>query len=315
MTAARVVFMGSPTVAVRSLEALVKRFDVPLVVTQPDRPSGRGRKLTPTPVHMRALELGIPVHATPDVNSEASIEAIRHAGASAIVVVSFGQILKKAALAAAPMGCLNLHFSLLPELRGAAPVAWSIIRGYKETGVSVIKMSARMDAGPVLASVVERIMESDTAESLYQRLGSKGADLMASAVAMYLAGRAELAEQDDSRATYAPKVTRETGAIRWGAGAEEVDRLIRGLSGQLEAYAFIDDSVRIRVTLYNSRLFAGDSPGPGTPLRGPKGELLVGCGRGVVEITEIQAEGRKRVSGPDFANGHRIGAGMRFLDG
>lgn len=315
MTSGRIVFMGSPAVAVTTLEELAKSFEIPLVVTQPDRPSGRGRKMTPTAVHVRAAELGLSVHTTADVNSPSSVGALKDAGASAIVVVSFGQILKREALAAAPLGCLNLHFSLLPELRGAAPVAWALIRGYSETGVSIIKMARRMDAGPVLASLPEKIADNDTAATLYDRLGPLGARLMSSTVCEYLAGRAHLASQDESLATFAPKVTRETGAIHWNADAVVVDRLIRGLSGQLEAYAFLEAPGRIRVTLYSSRLSDAESHGPGLASRGPSGELLVGCGRGVVEITEIQAEGRKRVSGADFANGHRIAAGVRFLDG
>ena len=315
MTAGRVVFMGSPAMAVAALEALAAGFAVPLAVTQPDRPSGRGRRLAATAVHTRADELGIPVLATADVNAPECVAILKGTEADAVVVVSFGQILKRHVLGVSRCGCVNVHFSLLPELRGAAPVAWAIIRGLRETGVSLIQMTARMDAGPVIAQAREPVREDDTASALSERLGALGARLLGEVLGAYLAGGTKPAEQDKTRATYAPKITRSIGALDWSKSAEEIDRLIRGLSGQLEAYAFHDGAKPVRVTFYNSGVARETAAGPGVAARGEKGELLVGCGRGAIEVKEIQAEGRKRMSGRDFANGWHIRGGERFLDG
>jgi methionyl-tRNA formyltransferase len=310
----RVVFMGSPWMAVPTLEAAAARADVALVVTQPDRPGGRGRRLQPTAVRAKAEALDLPVLAVEDVNAAAAIDAVRDARPDAIIVVSFGQMLKRRILSLPRLGCLNVHFSLLPELRGAAPVAWAIIRGYEGTGVSVIRMVRRMDAGPVYAQRAEAIREDDTTATLSERLSRAGAELMMDALPRVLSGEASPVEQDDALATFAPKVTREMGAVDWRRPAREVDRLIRGLCGQLEAYGWLRTRAMLRVTLYLSAFVEGASPGPGAIVRGPKGELLAGCGGDLVEIKEIQAEGRKRVSGRDFANGYHLTSEDRFAD-
>lgn len=308
---ARVVFMGSPSIAVGTLEALARCSDISLVVTQPDRPGGRGRKLHPTAVNLKATELGIPVLAVENVNAIEPIERIRLAQPQAIVVVSFGQILKNALLHLLPFGCINVHFSLLPQLRGPAPVAWAIIRGLRETGVTIMKLARKMDAGGILVQRAEKISESDTTETLSARLATIGAELLVDTLAGYMSGAIEAVGQDETQVTYAPKITREMGAVDWARPAREIDCLIRGLSGQAEAYSVLQTR-DIRVTLYNSAEVRGASPGPGVAARGARGELLIGAAAGLVEIKEIQAAGKRSVTGAEFANGYHITGGERF---
>ncbi len=308
----RVVFLGSPEPAVVSLNALAERFEIPLVVTQPDRRKGRGRKVLPTPVRRRAEELGLPVLAVRDVNGAEVVERIRAAGGDVLAVVSFGQILKKAVLAVPPLGCLNLHFSLLPELRGAAPVPRAIMTGLPRTGVSVMRVTARMDAGPVYAREEEPIGAGDTAGDLYERLSARGARLFVETLAAAAEGTITPRRQDESRATYAPRITRTDTPVDWTRCAVEVDRKIRGLSGQLAAFAFFHGERETRVNFHRSLPAEGDSPGPGVAARSGAGGLLVGCGEGLVEILEIQAEGRGRRSGEEFANGYHIKGGELF---
>jgi methionyl-tRNA formyltransferase len=307
--------MGSPPIAVATLEALAREFAVALVVTQPDRPSGRGRKIAPTAVHRKANELGLDVLTCADVNSEECVRALQAAKPEAIVVVSFGQILRKRVLELPRAGCLNAHFSLLPALRGAAPVAWALVRGFERTGISIIRMTRRMDAGPIYAQAEEPVRADDTTATLSARLGTAGAGLLVETLKRSLAGECEPVPQDESAATLAPKITRRDAALDWSRPARDVDRLIRGLSGQLEAYAFLDAPRPLRVTFYNSSFAAGDTPGAGIAARGGGGELLVGCGEGSIEVREIQAEGRRRLSGKDFANGYHIAGGERFRNG
>lgn len=311
----RVVFIGSPLVSVVSLEALAERFDVPLVVTQPDRRKGRGRHRLPTPVRARAEELGLDVLTAADINTPQVLSRIKSVSPDVQVVVSFGQILKRPALEAAPLGCVNLHFSLLPELRGAAPVPWAIIRGHERTGVSIMRMNAGMDTGPVYACQSTAILPVDTAASLYERLARMGANLLADSLPGIARGETAPEPQDDSQATWAPKITRTDAALDWTRSAAEVDRRIRGLAGQGEAFAFFERTKAVRVILHMSAVAEATSSGAGIAARGAGGELLVCCGEGVVEIVEIQAQGKRRLSGRDFANGYHITGGERFLNG
>lgn len=311
----RVVFIGSPLVSVVSLEALAERFDVPLVLTQPDRRKGRGRHRLPTPVRARAEELGLDVLAAADINTPEALCRIESASPDVQVLVSFGQILKRHVLEAAPLGCINLHFSLLPELRGAAPVPWAIIRGHERTGVSIMRMSAGMDEGPVYARESTAILPVDTAASLYHRLARMGADLLADSLRAIARGEIAPEPQDDSRATWAPKITRADAALDWTRSAAEVDRRIRGLEGQREAFAFFERKRPVRVIFHMSAVVEAAGAGAGIAARGAGGELLVGCGAGVVEVIEIQAQGKRRLSGRDFANGYHVTGGERFVNG
>jgi len=311
----RIVFAGSPWVSVFSLDAMVGSFEVPLVVTQPDRRKGRGRHVLPTPVRARAVELGLEVLASGDINSQAAVSRIKAARPDALVVVSFGQILGRPLLEAAPLGCINLHFSLLPKLRGAAPVPRAIMGGLSETGVSIMRMTRGMDEGPVYARESEAILPIDTAATLYERLALLGAGLLERTLPAIAAGQIEPEEQDHSQATYAPKITAADAALDWSRPAAQVDRRIRGLAGQREAFAFFGREKPVRVIFHMSALAEGESPGPGVAARSPGGGLLVGCGEGMVEVVEIQAQGRRRLSGREFANGYHITGGERFLNG
>lgn len=309
----RVIFAGSPEVAVASLEAVAQSYDVTLVVTQPDRRKGRGRHLHPTSVGERAHELGLDVLAVPNINRPDMVERLRACRADCIVVVSFGQMLTGSVLDLTPLGCINLHFSLLPRLRGAAPVPWAILGGHRETGVSVIKLVGKMDAGPVFAQTVEPIESLSTAEDLYGRLAAIGARLLGETLDGIFDSSVQPVEQDEALATYAPKISRADAAIDWTRPAAEVDRLIRGLSGQLEAFAHLAGKRPLRVNFYRSKLVEGRELGGGVCGRGPGGELLVGCGEGLLEVIELQAQGKRRLLGRDFANGYHIVGGERFL--
>lgn len=271
--------------------------------------------MRPTAVRKKAGELGIDVLPAPNVNAASVLARIEAAAPDVIVVVSFGQMLRRTLLEIAPLGCVNLHFSLLPALRGAAPVAWAIIGGLDETGVSIMKIVPRMDAGPVYAQETEPVRPDDTSETLSVRLGRTGALLLVETLPAIARGEIEPTPQDESAATFAPRIQTADGAIDWNMTAREVDRLIRGLSGRTAAFAFLDREPPLRVNFYNSRAIDAATAGPGLAARSPEGGLVVGCGRGLVEIREIQAQGKRRITGREFANGYHISAGERFLGG
>jgi len=284
--------MGTPDFAVPALEALHARHEIAAVYCQPPRPAGRGQKDRPSPVGARAAALGLPVRHPVTLREPAAQAAFAALGAEVAVVVAYGLILPEPVLAAPRRGCLNIHASLLPRWRGAAPIQRAVMAGDRQTGISIMRMDAGLDTGPVLLTGATEIGPADTAGDLHDRLAAMGARLIVEALARL--DSLTPVPQPATGATYAAKIAKAEARIDWTRPAEEVDRLIRGLSPVPGAWTMAGGE---RLKLLRSRLAAagGDAPagGPGAVSGQDGGALIVACGRGAVEVTEIQREGRR----------------------
>ncbi len=295
----RVVFMGSPEFAVPVLEALVRHYPVVGVVTQPDRPAGRGNRLTPPPVKVRARELGLPVFQPERLSRPEALEQLQAWAPDLIVVAAYGQILKPAVLNLPRYGCLNVHASLLPRWRGAAPVAYAIWNGDTTTGVTIMLMDEGLDTGPILAQREEPIRPDDTAASLSRRLAHLGAQLLIEVLPDYLSGRLKPRPQDDAQATYAPRLRREDGLLDFTQPAERLARQVRAFHPWPGTFTFWKGR-RLKVLQALAEPFP--SPGPGHPLV-VGGFPAVGTGEGVLVFTQVQPEGRQAMDGAAFLRG------------
>ncbi len=305
----KVVFMGTPEFSVPTLDALASgRHEVAAVVTQPDRPKGRGRKLTPSPVKAAALEHGIRVLQPERVRAPEFLSEIKAIGPEVIVTIAFGQILPRELLEIPPGGCINVHPSLLPRHRGAAPVNWSIIKGDAETGVTTIMMDEGMDTGDILLQHSIPIDDNDTAGSLHDKLSRLGADLLLETLELLEEGGLEPVKQDHGQASHAPTFRKTDGRIDWSLSAEDVWNRIRGLNPWPGAFTeFQGEPLKI--------LSAGKSPGQGKPGEiidvGREG-VVTACGRGAIKIMELQLAGKRRMSAAEFIRGHRVEKGDFF---
>jgi methionyl-tRNA formyltransferase len=309
----RILFWGTPWFALPSLRALEEEgHEVVGVVTQPDRPAGRGRKLTPSPIKTVAMEEEYPLLAPEKPQGDHFLGQIRELEPDLSVVVAYGHILKPEVLAVPPRGSVNVHASLLPELRGAAPINWAILRGCEITGVTIMRMVEGMDAGPILYQVAEEIGPTETASELGGRLSGVGAEVLVEVLALMEAGVAEEVEQDHSRATFAPKVSREMARIDWSRPAVELDWHLRGLDAAPGAWSTLrGQEVKLFRPLPEPD-FSHESP-PGTVLEAdPKGGLVVACGSGALAVGEIQSSGRKRMRTGDWLRGRSLPRGLRF---
>ena len=294
----KIVFMGTPDFSVPVLRALAARHDIVAVYTQPPRPAGRGKDLRPTPVHAAAEALGLPVRhpaSLKGADEQASFAAL---GADVAVVVAYGLILPQAILDAPRMGCLNIHASLLPRWRGAAPIHRAIMAGDAETGICIMQMEAGLDTGPVLLRQATPIGAEEVTSELHDRLSQMGAELILSALDRLpdLTPEAQPAEG----VTYAAKIDKAEARIDWTRPAVQVDRLIRGLSPFPGAWCMAGGE---RVKLLRARLATG-SGAPGSVLHG----LTIACGDGAVEITLAQREGKKAQVPEDFLRGFTLPA-------
>ncbi len=310
----RIVFWGSPAFALPSLRALLEEgHDVVGVVTQPDRPAGRGRRLRPSAVKEVALEEDVPVLTPERPRGDAFLEDLRSLEPEVSVVVAYGHILRPEVLDLPGQGSINVHASLLPDLRGAAPVNWAIIRGFQTTGVTIMRMTEGMDAGPILLQHEEPIGERDTASSLTLRLSEVGAGALVEALALLELGVIEEREQDHDRASFAPKVDRETARIDWALSAEKVSRWIRGMDRIPGAWSPLGGEP---VKLFSPEvLFSVDHGAPpGTVLIGdPDGEgLIVATDPGAVRIDVVQPAGKRRMDAGAWLRGSGPGEGDRF---
>jgi methionyl-tRNA formyltransferase len=305
----RVVFMGSPEFAVPSLRALAGRHEVALVVSQPDKPAGRGGKLAAPPVKVAAEALGLPVIQPRSARTGELRDALVATGAELAVVVAYGKILPKAVLEALPRGCVNVHGSILPRYRGAAPVQWAVIHGEVETGVTIMQLDEGMDTGPALLERRVAIEPEETAGELLARLAPIGAEALLEAVDAMIAGTLGAAPQDHARATHAPMLAKADGAIDFAQPAGAVAARIRGVDPWPGAYAQLRGGT---VKLFRARAeagAAGEAPAPGTVVAVDAAGARVACGEGTVVIRELQAAGRKRLTAAQFAAGRGIAAG------
>lgn len=310
----RVLFWGTPEFALPALRAIEHGgHEVAGVVTRPDRPRGRGRKPAPSPVRRYAESRGHRVLTPERPRDGAFVDLVREIAPDVSAVVAYGHILTRELLDAPRLGSLNVHASLLPALRGAAPVNWAVARGHTHTGVTVMRMVEAMDAGPVLARSEIPIGENDTAALLTPRLAEWGAALLAETLARLAAGPVEEVEQDHAAATYAPKVSRATARIDWTKDAREVACLIRGMDAVPGAWTVLRGQP---VKLFAPEAAEGDSGrgfDPGHVVSAdPRGGLVVAAGAGVVRIGEVQPAGRRRMEAAAWILGRGPRAGERF---
>lgn len=307
----RIAFMGTPEFAVPSLEALLKSEDqVVGVVTQPDRPKGRGHALAPPPVKIIAQQAGIPVLQPLKIRTADFLDALAAWKPDLIAVTAFGRILHAPILNLPPMGCVNVHGSLLPKYRGAAPIQWAVINGETETGITTMLMDEGMDTGPMLLQERIPILPDDTAGTLAPRLASLGGRLLVETISRLKAGTLAPRAQDHAQATLAPLLKKEDGAIDWTADAGSIANRIRGLSPWPGAYTFYGQE---RWNIWKAA--AVQEPAqerPGTVLAVTKQSFKVATGNGVLEIQEIQTANSKRMSVGQFLAGHRIGPGEKL---
>lgn len=305
----RIVFMGSPEFALPSLAACMAHHQVVLAVAQPDKPAGRGKEITRPPVALAADAAGIPVYQPRSARPPEVAERLRATGAELAVVVAYGKILPKGVLEAFPRGCVNVHGSILPAYRGAAPVQWAIIRGETETGVTIMKLDEGMDTGPMLLVRRTAIGDIETAGELAGRLAVIGAEALVEALAAIEAGTAVEEAQDDARATYAPMLEKAHGRVDWSKSAAEIANLVRGVDPWPGATTLLAGEP---LKLFGAARAAGQGE-PGAILSiGPEG-ALVAAGDGAVRIAELQAPGKRRMGAAELARGLRgLGPGTRL---
>ena len=307
----RVIFMGTPDFAVGTLEALVKsEHEVVAVVTQPDKPKGRGKAMQPTPVKEVALRENIPVLQPKKVREPEVVEELSKLNADVIVVVAFGQIIPKTILDLTKYGCINVHGSLLPKYRGAAPIQWAVIDGEKESGITTMQMDEGLDTGDMLLKKVIPLEKEETGGSLFDKLSAAGAELLQATLTALEKGTVTPEKQGESPTAYAKMLTKEMGAIDWNKDAVSIERLIRGLNPWPSAYTHVHDKT---LKIWRAEVVAGDeTKAPGTVLPGGKGELLVQTGKDALKITELQLEGKKRMDTAAFLRGYTIEEGTNL---
>lgn len=312
MNGLRVIFMGTPEFACPTLQKLVDRGDrVVAVVTQPDRPRGRGQRLLPPPVKELALRHALPVFQPNKVRDPEFVEIIRELAPDVIVVVAFGQILPRSLLEIPPLGCINVHASLLPRYRGAAPLNWCIVNGEAETGVTTMLMDVGLDTGPMLLRQATAIDPDEDIVSLHDRMSFMGAELLSETLDRLSAGTVVPQEQDGSLSCYAPMLKKEDGRIDWNRDARSIHNQVRGLAVWPCAYTFLCDQV---LKVYRSLTAEGEGI-PGTVLRADKNGIEVACQQGSLVIRELQLAGKKRLDAASFLAGCAIPAGTRFSGG
>lgn len=306
----RIVFMGTPDFAVGSLQALCEsgKHEIVGVVTQPDRPKGRGNKLLMTPVKEYALSQGLEVYQPQRVKTEEFVQVLRELAPQLIVVAAFGQFLSSEILELPQYGCINVHASLLPKYRGAAPIQYAIIKGEKESGVTIMQMDIGMDTGAMLDNVVVPIAENTTMGELHDALRTQGAALLLKVIDDIAAGTAKAEPQNNDEATYATLLDRSMEHIDWTKNVQEVHNLIRGFNPAPSTFTKLPNGKSLKI--WGSRLTDKTSAAvAGTVVEIAKHSFFVACGAGVLEITEVQPESKKRMPAQVFLNGRGVQEG------
>lgn len=306
----KILFMGTPDFAVPSLQMLIDSpHDVVGVLTQPDKPQGRKQILTPPPVKALALTHQIPVHQPSTLKNGAISDLLAETQPDLIVVVAYGKILPKYVLDFPRLGCVNVHGSLLPRWRGAAPIQWSVIAGDREAGVTTMKMAEGLDTGNILLMEKTEIGSRETAGELFDRLAVSGASLLEKTICQLEQQDMDGIPQDESQACYASMLDKEMAVIDWTKSAHEIDCLIRGLNPWPIALTTLDGA---RIKIFSAVPESGSGT-PGTVLEADaKRGLLIACGTGAIRVEMLQMVGGKRMSACDYLRGHTIPAGARF---
>lgn len=306
----RIVFMGTPDFAAAPLETIVKsgKHQVTAVITQPDKPKGRGKSMQFPPVKEKALEYDIPVWQPDQVNSEDMIAVLKEQNPDCIVVAAFGQLLKEEILNLPKFGCINIHASLLPKLRGAAPIQWAVIQGDETAGVTTMWMDKGLDTGDMLLKKEIRLAEDETGGSLFDRLSECGCELILETLEALENGTAVRTPQT-GESTYAKILTKNTGNIDWNQSAVQIERLIRGLNPWPSAFSYLNGKM---IKIWSAKVNEMHKGEPGEIIHADKSSFIVCCGEKSLEILELQAEGKKRMSCDAWLRGVRIENGMKF---
>jgi methionyl-tRNA formyltransferase len=313
MNALRIIFMGTAELSCASLEKLAQNFSIPAVITQPDKPKGRELKLTPSPVKVLAEKLGLPVLQPLKARDEQFIGQLRELKPDLIAVVAYGQILPQAILDLPKFGCLNVHTSLLPKYRGAAPIQWAIADGNAETGVTIMKMDAGLDTGPILSTRRTPILPTDDSQILHDRLAQLGAELLAETIPDYVAGKISPQPQPAEGSTYAAKIKKEDGQIDWNQSAEKIWNRLRAFTPWPGVFTFLQTESKSQLLKIWKVEPIQKSGAAGEILSTDKTGIVVGCGQNALRILELQREGGKRLSAEQFIIGYPLKPGQKFV--
>jgi|ERR1019366_5514189 methionyl-tRNA formyltransferase len=322
MAPLRIIFMGTAELSCVSLEKISsdKSFQVVAVVTQPDKPKGRELKLTPSPVKVLAEKLNLPVLQPPKARDEKFIAELRELKSDLMVVVAYGQILPQTILDLPPFDCLNVHTSLLPKYRGAAPIQWAIADGNDETGVTIMKMDAGLDTGPILSMRRTPILPTDDSQVLHDRLAQLGAELLVETIPGFVAGKISPQPQPAEGSTYAAKIKKEHGKIDWNQSAVQIWNRLRAFTPWPGAFTFLGNVEHSSASVPKSQLLkiwkaevVEKSGAAGLILSADKTGIVVGCGQGALRILELQREGGRRLTAEQFLSGFPLKAGGKFV--
>lgn len=304
----KIVFMGTPEFAVPTLEALIEKHDVSAVVTQPDKPKGRGKKMIFSAVKEKAVENNIKVYQPTKVRNGEFVEILKEYEPDVIVVVAFGQILSEDILNIPKYGCINVHGSILPKYRGAAPIQWSIINGEEFGGVTTMYMAKGLDSGDMILKAEEKIKDDDTYGTLYDRLSYIGADLLIKTLDLIERGEVVRVPQNDDDATLAPMITRDMEHIDWNNTSENVVNLIKGLNPQPVSYTmYNDEKLKIWFAEVEKTEYSGEI---GEIVDVRKKDFVVKTKKGAVAVKEVQAQGGKKMTADAYMRGHTIEKGI-----
>lgn len=302
----RVLYMGTPDFAASALEAIIEAgHEVVAVVTQPDKEKGRGKQVSMSPVKECAIKYDIPVLQPVKIRLPENVEELKKYPADVYVVAAFGQILTQEILDIPKYGCINIHASLLPAYRGAAPIQWAILDGLKETGVTIMQMDAGIDTGDILLQETLQIESTDTGESLFDKLSVLGAKTIVKALPMIEKGELTPIKQDDSKSNYAKMLKKEMGLIDWNNSAEVIERYVRGLNSWPSAYSYINGK---QLKIWKAEVVEANG-NPGEVIAVDKNSVTVACGQNALKLIEIQLEGKKRMEVGAFLLGYKVNTG------
>lgn len=300
----RVVFMGTPDFAVPVLEALTEsKHEVVAVVTQPDKRKGRGKEMQYTPVKAAALNHGIEVYQPAKVKDEEFQNVLRDINADVIVVVAFGQILPPSIIHMPKYGCINVHASLLPKYRGAAPIQWAVIDGEKETGITTMQMDEGLDTGDMMLKEVVSVDKKETGGSLHDKLAACGGKIILETLQKVEDGTVTYTKQDDSKSNYAKMLDKNLGKIDFTKKAVEIERLIRGLNPWPSAYTKLNGKT---LKIWDADVLEGENETPGKIVNITKDQIWISTGEGILAVNELQLEGKKRMNTEDFLRGYKM---------
>ena len=314
----KIVYMGTPDFAVKPLHALAETdYEVAGVITQPDKPKGRGKTMLPTPVKEEALKHGFTVYQPVKVRDPEFLQVLKDLNPDIIVVAAFGQIIPKSILELPKYGCINIHASLLPKYRGAAPIQQAVIDGEKESGVTIMKMGTGLDTGDMISRAVVPLAADETGGSLFDKLADAGAKLLVETLPHIFDGTAVYEKQpEESPTPYAGMITKQMGMLNFEKSAEELERLVRGLNPWPSAFTFWNGKT-LKVwesDVIKAEKIQSEKVIPGTVIKTDKNGIYVACGEDVLVLSQVQLEGKKRMDADAFLRGCHIEAGSRFTD-